>query len=188
MSIVERVLFGLRGIMLIGAAGALFGSILMFLQGCWFLVQATTILLSEGTTPEKQVTVPVLEAIDSFLFGVVLVIFAFGIALGFVFRVSEATARDMPRWMRIEDISQLKRFLAEVVIIVLIVIFARLVVEDNDGLDWTMLVLPISILLLSGALFLLEHGHEGSMRIGLDPEEDRHRLPPPKNADEETTI
>ena len=32
-----------------------------------------------------EATVPVLEAVDSFLFGIVLVIFAYGIAIGFVF-------------------------------------------------------------------------------------------------------
>ncbi len=187
MSTLERILFGLRGIMLIGAAGALFGSILMFLQGCLFLAQATAILLAEGASPAKQVTVPVLEAIDSFLFGVVLVIFAFGIAVGFVIKVSDETARTMPQWMKIEDISQLKRFLAEVVIIVLIVIFARIIVEENDGsLEWTMLVLPISILLLSAALFLLERGHEGRMRIGPDtPANDPEA---PKHIDKESVI
>jgi uncharacterized membrane protein YqhA len=74
--------------------------------------------------------------------------------------------------MKIEDVSQLKRFLAEVVIIVLIVIFARIIVENNDRLDWTMLVLPIAILLLSAALFLLERGHGGRVRIGQEPPAD----------------
>ncbi|HXG78561.1 MAG TPA: YqhA family protein, partial [Methyloceanibacter sp.] len=36
--------------------------------------------------------------------------------------------RSLPNWMKIEGVSQLKGILAEVVIVVLIVIFARVVV------------------------------------------------------------
>ena len=57
------------------------GSLLMFLQGGVFLHT----ILAEGDAVQKQVTVPVLGAVDSFLFGIVLVIFAYGIAIGFVF-------------------------------------------------------------------------------------------------------
>ena len=69
---------------LIGSAGALVGSLLMFLQGGFFLHEAWHTIMTEGDAVQKQVTVPVLEAVDSFLFGIVLVIFAYGIAIGFV--------------------------------------------------------------------------------------------------------
>ena len=74
-------------------------------------------------------TVPVLEAVDAFLFGIVLVIFAYGIAIGFVFTLPETVGKSLPNWMKIEGVSQLKGILSEVVIVVLIVIFARIVVE-----------------------------------------------------------
>jgi di/tricarboxylate transporter len=48
--------------------------------------------------------------------------------------------------------------LAEVVIVVLIVIFARIVVEANGHLQWSMLVLPASILMISVALRMIELG------------------------------
>src|SRR5262249_11867119 len=73
-----------RTIMLISSAGALVGSLLMFLQGGVFLHEAWHTILAEGDAVQKQVTVPVLEAVDSFLFGIVLVIFAYGIAIGFI--------------------------------------------------------------------------------------------------------
>ena len=62
----------LRTIMLIGSAGALVGSLLMFLQGGFFLHEAWHTIMTEGDAVQKQVTVPVLEAVDSFLFGIVL--------------------------------------------------------------------------------------------------------------------
>ena len=85
-------------------------------------------------------TVPVLEAVDAFLFGIVLVIFAYGIAIGFVFTLPETVGKSLPNWMKIEGVGQLKGILSEVVIVVLIVIFARVVVEAerqvSNGRCW----------------------------------------------------
>jgi uncharacterized membrane protein YqhA len=148
----------LRTIMLIGSAGALVGSLLMFLQGGFFLHEAWHTIMTEGDAVQKQVTVPVLEAVDSFLFGIVLVIFAYGIAIGFVFTLPEGYGERLPVWMKVGGVGQLKATLAEVVIVVLIVIFARIVVEANGHLQWSMLVLPASILMISAALRMLELG------------------------------
>jgi uncharacterized membrane protein YqhA len=150
-------LLGLRAVMLIGSAGAMVGSLLMFLQGAFHLHDAWHKLTS-GTEAEKQVTVPVLEAVDAFLFGIVLVIFAYGIAIGFVFTLPEGYGKRLPVWMKVQGVGQLKATLAEVVIVVLIVIFARVVVEANGHFEWSMLVLPASILLIAVALRMIELG------------------------------
>ena len=148
----------LRAIMLIGSAGALVGSLLMVPRGGVFLHEAWHTILAEGDAVQKQVTVPVLEAVDSFLFGIVLVIFAYGIAIGFVFTLPEGYGQRLPVWMKVGGVGQLKAMLAEVVIVVLIVIFARIVVEANGHLQWSMLVLPASILMISVALRMIELG------------------------------
>ena len=114
----------LRVVMLIGSLGALMGSLVMFLQGSLYL------------------TVPVLEAVDSFLFGIVLVIFAYGVAIGFVFTLPEGYGKLLPAWMNVAGVGQLKETLTEVVVVVLIVIFARTVVEAEGKFDLSMLVLP----------------------------------------------
>jgi uncharacterized membrane protein YqhA len=102
--------------------------------------------------------VPVLEAVDAFLFGIVLVIFAYGIAIGFVFTLPEGYGARLPEWMKVGGVGQLKATLAEVVIVVLIVIFARVVVEANGHFQWSMLVLPLSILFIALALRMIELG------------------------------
>jgi uncharacterized membrane protein YqhA len=150
----------LRTIMLIGSAGAIVGSLLMFLQGGFYLHEAWHTLMAGGGAAERQVTVPVLEAVDAFLFGIVLVIFAYGIAIGFVFTLPEGYGERLPVWMKVGGVGQLKATLAEVVIVVLIVIFARIVVEANGHLQWSMLVLPTSILLIAVALRMIELGGE----------------------------
>ena len=60
--------------------------------------------------------------------------------------------------MKVGGVGQLKATLAEVVIVVLIVIFARVVVEAQGKFEWSMLVLPASILMISVALRMIELG------------------------------
>jgi uncharacterized membrane protein YqhA len=154
-----NLVLGLRTVMLFGSAGALVGSLLMFYQGGLYLYEAWHTLLAPGIEiAERAVTVPVLEAVDAFLFGIVLVIFAYGIAIGFVFTLPDDYVETLPNWMRIEGVSQLKGILSEVVIVVLIVIFARVVVGTVDsGKPFeSMLVLPASILMIAIALRMIE--------------------------------
>jgi uncharacterized membrane protein YqhA len=131
-------LLGLRAIILIGSVGAMAGALLMFLQGSSFLYHAWHDFFS------GQQVVPVLKAVDAFLFGIVLVIFAYGIAIGFVFSLPVGYGQRLPNWMKVEGVGQLKATLAEVVIVVLVVIFARVVVgtvELSRPFEWPMLVL-----------------------------------------------
>jgi uncharacterized membrane protein YqhA len=146
----------LRVIMLIGSLGALMGSLVMFLQGSLYLYEAWHTLLAPGDIGGKQLTVPVLEAVDSFLFGIVLVIFAYGVAIGFVFTLPEGYGKRLPAWMNVAGVGQLKETLTEVVVVVLIVIFARTVVEAEGKFDLSMLVLPVSILFIAAALRLID--------------------------------
>ena len=140
------------------------GSLLMFLQGGVFLHEAWHTILAEGDAVQKQVTVPVLGAVDSFLFGIVLVIFAYAIAIGFVFALPKEYGERLPTWMKVGGVGQLKATLAEVVIVVLIVIFARIIVEANGQLQWSMLVLPAPILLIAVAVRMIELGGERRAR------------------------
>ena len=140
------------------------GSLLMFLQGGVFLHEAWHTILAEGDAVQKQATVPVFEAVDSFLFGIVLVIFAYAIAIGFVFALPKEYGERLPTWMKVGGVGQLKATLAEVVIVVLIVIFARIIVEANGQLQWSMLVLPASILLIAVAVRMIELGGERRAR------------------------
>jgi uncharacterized membrane protein YqhA len=68
------------------------------------------------------------------------------------FYLHEACGRSLPDWMKIEGVSQLKGILSEVVVVVLIVIFARVVVEANGKFEWV----PISILLIALGLRMIE--------------------------------
>lgn len=194
-----RIAFAFRSVMLIGSVGAMVGAFLMFWQGVLYLAEAWRQLIGGGEVENAaeaashgaaaagggthgvvQVTVPVLEAVDSFLFGVVLVIFCYSIAVGFVFRLPARLAAIVPSWMKVDGVGQLKQILAEVVIVVLIVIFARVVVEAAGKFTWDLLVLPVSIILLAGAIWLLELGsHEAAAKHDAAEHPPQPGTPPP---------
>jgi uncharacterized membrane protein YqhA len=103
-----------------------------------------------------------MQAIDAFLFGLVLVVFAFAITFGFALDLSKETRARLPRWMRIEGISELKITLIEVTLVYLVVDFATDMVELETHVSWDMLVKPFAIFLIAGALRLLGNGHSAS--------------------------
>ena len=61
---------------------------------------------------------------------------------------------------RINSIGQLKLYLTEVVITILFVQFLEIVIVNGDHLlDWQAIILPVAILCLAGAIYLMQAGH-----------------------------
>lgn len=150
-----RLSLSLRFVMLIAAVGALVGSLIVYAAGLGHLAEAVGLIEVAHAVKKPEPVVLVLEAMDAFLFGIVLNIFAFGIAFGFVYRLPADLQATLPDWTRISGVGQLKQTLAEVVVVILIVSFAKQVVETDESLAWSDLVLPLAILLIAGAMALL---------------------------------
>jgi uncharacterized membrane protein YqhA len=93
-----------------------------------------------------------IQAIDVFLIGLVLMIFAGGIYQLFIRRL-EPGSSEVNNWVKVTSISQLKRILVELVIVILFVktLEGALVIETG-GYKWENLVLPLGILMLALAL------------------------------------
>src|SRR4051794_23750815 len=120
-----KVVLSLRLVMLVVAFGAVLGAALMVWLGFFKLLHSAHAAFVLETPNAKAVIVGVMGATDAFLFGVVLIIFAVAIAFGFVFELPEQLATRLPAWMRVNGIGELKRTLAEVILIYLIVDFDR---------------------------------------------------------------
>jgi hypothetical protein len=69
--------------------------------------------------------------------------------------VSETSRKRLPAWMHIQGVAELKVTLVQVILVYLTVDFATDISEPGDRLSWETLVMPIAILLLSGALVLM---------------------------------
>ena len=150
-----RVLLPLRFVMLAAALGAAVGALLMFWLGASKIFDAVRAALGRETA--SSAIGSVMGATDAFLFGVVLVIFAYAITFGFVVELPHEERGRLPAWMRVEGVAGLKRILVEVILVYLIVDFATDVAEAERHLDWHNLVMPASILLIAAALRLLSH-------------------------------
>ncbi len=147
-----RVATSLRYVMLIASAGAGLGALVMFWVGATKIVEAARSLGDSQNA--KALIAATMGGTDAFLFGIVLVIFAYAIAFGFVFDVSGEKQASLPGWMRVSSIAELKDTLVEVVLVYLVVDFATDWPEANSDLSWQMLVKPISIFLIAGAFRL----------------------------------
>ena len=152
-----HLVLSLRWITLVAALGAAIGAVLMFGVGGAKLAHA----FGFGETGGLSVAALVMQATDAFLFGLVLVVFAYAIAFGFAFDLPEGARARLPRWMRVDGIAEIKITLIEVILVYLVVDFVTDVVEAETPVSWDMLVKPVAILSIAGALRLIETKHPG---------------------------
>lgn len=148
-----QLFLAFRYVMLIAALGAVLGAVLMFWQGGTDLIDATRSMAALDSA--KGVTASVMHATDSILFGVVLIVFAYAIAFGFVFDLSPEATEHLPVWMRVESVSSLKQSLIEVILVYMVVDVATDWIENDPRLEWSSLVKPVAIVLIAGASRLL---------------------------------
>ncbi len=191
---IERgLIFGARYMAFIAVVGSLAGSMLMFLLGFAKVVHAYTnwwpgATSSEGLSASSAAMISVIEALDRFLIAIVLLYFANGVYALFIRRERQPDSIPLAHWLRVNSIGQLKQVVAEVIIVVLFVLFLRVALEvyqrPDPDLSWRelgfILLLPMSTLLLALALKLVEL-HPKPLRNNDDAASDR-----PPNSDEMT--
>jgi uncharacterized membrane protein YqhA len=152
-----RFALALRFVTLVAAIGVAAGAIMMFWLGAMKLAGGMSFVFQGGATGAQSVITAVMEATDAFLFGLVLVVFAYGITFGFAFDVPPTVREKLPPWMRLEGIGELKNTLIEIILVYLIVDFATDVAEVETRVTWDMLLKPAAIFLIAGALRLVRN-------------------------------
>ena len=152
-----RFTLALRFVTLVAAVGVGFGAIMMFWLGAAKLAGGMSFVFQGDGTVAQSVITAVMEATDAFLFGLVLVVFAYGITFGFALDLPSAVRAKLPPWMRVEGIGELKNTLIEIIVVYLIVDFATDVAEVETRVSWDMLLKPAAIFLIAGALRLVRN-------------------------------
>jgi uncharacterized membrane protein YqhA len=152
-----RIALSLSYLMLVASFGAALGALVMFWEASARMVGAAVAIFTNEDS--KQVIAQVMSGTDVFLFGIVLVIFAYAIAFGFVFRLSDQQRELLPGWMRATGMSELKATLVGVIIVYLVVDFATDWPQDVGEFTWVLLTKPISIFLLAAAFRLFAANH-----------------------------
>lgn len=165
---------GLRSILILAAAGVLFGAFMMFWEAMLMLWQSFQMARLDS---DISVIVAVLRATDKILLGIVLMVVGCGIALGFALDIPQAQRTKLPRWMIIDTVAELKNLFFQMIILYLVVHFAAQVGETQTPPEWEALVLPISALLLAGAMKLTASSHHLSQEVRRDRNDDQTKEP-----------
>jgi len=172
---IERsIMLSSRYLTIMAVIGSLVSSILMFMLGLYDILMAFMHGLSHPIgeaskgSPGALAVIKVIEGLDRFLIAIVLLYFAYGVYSLFI-RPEQALQGGkeelaLPSWLRVKEIGQLKQVVAEVIIVILFVLFLRVALQlfqsENMILNWskilTLLTLPVCTVLLAIALRFVE--------------------------------
>ncbi len=164
----RRIVVGSRFLTLTAVLGTFAGSILMFFLGLYNIYEAfASGLQAQGDEPGQYGTsavISVIEGLDRFLIGIVLLYFAYGVYALFIHPGEKRQDLALPDWLRVTQIGQLKQVVAEVIVVILLVLFLRVALQafhaPRADLSlqqvMSMAILPVSIVLIALALRLVE--------------------------------
>ncbi|KAL2330755.1 hypothetical protein Fmac_018336 [Flemingia macrophylla] len=179
-SSIERVIFDFRFLALFAVGGSLAGSLLCFLNGCIYIVDAYKVYWTscvKGVHTGKMV-LRLVEAIDVYLAGTVMLIFGMGLYGLFISNVPPDVSpsidralkgsslfgmfamKERPKWMQICSLDELKTKVGHVIVMILLVkMFERSkMVTIATGLD--LLSYSVCIFLSSASLYILHNLHK----------------------------
>jgi len=125
-----RKLVGLtRYTVFVPAIASILGALFLMAQGSISVVVAVINSVVEQT-PLKDVIVEVLTAVDAILLGTVLLVIGYGLYELFV-----DTELDVPAWLQIKDLDDLKSKLIGVVVAIIAVVFVGVLVDSTRAGD-----------------------------------------------------
>lgn len=114
-------------------------------------------LIAQGKLEERP-GVYIMEALDSLLISIFFIVFAIGMAKLFLSDTPFIKGYDLP-WLKVDSFSALKFILWEVLLTTLAVFFTTSLFVSDKHFEWTMLIIPASILMLSLAYKFLKQSH-----------------------------
>ncbi|CAL0335157.1 unnamed protein product [Lupinus luteus] len=179
-SSIERIIFDFRFLALFAVAGSLAGSLICFLNGCNYIVDAYKVYWTSCVkgVHSGQMVLRLVEAIDVYLAGTVMLIFGMGLYGLFISNVPPDASpsddraikgsslfgmfalKERPKWMKISSLDELKTKVGHVIVMILLVkMFERSkMVSIATGLD--LLSYSVCIFLSSASLYILHNLHK----------------------------
>jgi uncharacterized membrane protein YqhA len=115
------------------------------------------ILLAQGKL-EARPGVHIAESLDGFMLALFFIMFSLGIAKLFLPSANFLGKYNLP-WLKIENFSQLKLLMWEVLLTTIFVFFVTKLLMSENELSWNLLIFPASILMLAVAYKLLKDEH-----------------------------
>ncbi|XP_020112805.1 uncharacterized protein LOC109727213 [Ananas comosus] len=165
---VEKVIYAGRFMTFLGVFGSLMGSILCFLKGCGYVINSFT----EDFMSSGKLILMLVEAVDIYLIGTVMLVFGMGLYELFISNLDVAKTsvqrsnllglfrlRERPNWLKIESVNELKTKVGHVIVTVLLVGLFEKSKKVTISTPLDLFCFAASILLSSGCLYLLSRLH-----------------------------
>jgi uncharacterized membrane protein YqhA len=163
-------MIGIRYVAIIPVVFSLLGAVMMLLLGAWKTMKAVWVLYEPAAADEgmpeylgadERMIISLVESMDAFLIGLVMLMFAAGIHNLFVGRIRILDSDAPWAWMKIDSIASLKHWMVEMIVVVMAVLFLRVALFEAEQLEWKLLVLPAGIALLAVSVKLIGwHEHD----------------------------
>jgi len=125
----KRLMSVTRYAVFIPALASIVGALLLMAQGSYEMVMAVIDTTIEGSSL-KETIVEVLTAVDAILLGTVLLVIGYGLYELFI-----DAELDVPMWLRVDDLDDLKSKLIGVVVAIIAVVFVGVFVDSNRKAD-----------------------------------------------------
>ncbi|KAF5749115.1 hypothetical protein HS088_TW04G01077 [Tripterygium wilfordii] len=166
---IEKVIYRCRFLTILAVFGSLVGSFLCFVKGCTYVVASFT----EYFVNNSKVIILLVEAIDVYLLGTVMLVFGMGLYELFVSNLGPAhsqsgkgvpqgsnlfglfTLKERPQWLEIKSVNELKTKVGHVVVMLLLIGFFEKCKKAVIHSPLDLLCFSASVLFCSGCLFLL---------------------------------
>ena len=125
----KRIMGLTRYVVFVPAIASIIGALLLMAQGSLAMVMAVIDTISNGYGL-KETIVEVLTAVDAILLGTVLLVIGYGFYELFI-----DADLEVPQWLRVYDLDDLKSKLIGVVVAIIAVVFVGVFVDSNRASD-----------------------------------------------------
>jgi len=116
------------------------------------LLDATT-----STPARSRPGLELLHSLDFVFVSLVMIVLALGMAKLFLLAPDSKSNGELPAWLRIESIGELKVLLWETILTTLLIAGLSELIEGLfTTLDWAILMIPLAILILALSLFFMK--------------------------------
>ncbi|CAO2820075.1 unnamed protein product [Amaranthus hypochondriacus] len=167
--VLEKVVYRCRFVTFLGVFGSLFGSLLCFIKGCAIVAES----FSEHFVKSGNVIPLLIEAMEVYLLGTVMLVFGMGLYELFVSNLDIAKSlpdakdphrsnffglfamMERPRWLEIKTVNELKTKVGHVIVMLLLIGLFDNCKKAAISTPSDLLCFSASVLLCSGCLYLL---------------------------------
>ncbi|MFM8841273.1 MAG: YqhA family protein [Actinomycetota bacterium] len=150
----KRILGLTRYAVVVPAVASIIGALLLMGQGSVEMIKVVIEAIVDGPAL-KETIVEVLTAVDAILLGTVLLVIGYGLYELFI-----DTDIEVPLWLRVQDLDDLKSKLIRVVVAIVAVVFVGVFVDSNRAADVISYGVGAGALVVGLAIFAYASRHE----------------------------